>query len=62
MEVSGPLDDIRVRSLGLKGMAGGPKNLVLDAAKGGSKLIQDGVTLPLRVFDLFKPDPAASKW
>jgi hypothetical protein len=61
MQVSGPLDDIRVRPIGVKGILSAPKNLVPDTAKGVSKLIQDGVTLPFRFFDLVKPDPAASK-
>jgi hypothetical protein len=61
MQVSGPLNDIRVRPIGMKGILSAPKNLVPDTAKGASKLIQDGVTLPLRFFDLLKPDPAASK-
>ncbi len=61
MQVSGPLDDIRVRPLGLKGLLSVPTTLVPDATKGASRLIQDGVALPLRVFDLFKPVSPASQ-
>lgn len=56
MEVSGPLDNIRVRPIGLKGILSVPANVVPDTAKGASDLLRNGVALPLRVFDLFKLD------
>ena len=61
MQVSGPLDNIRVRPLGLKGILNVPLSLVPDSSKGASRLIQNGVALPVRGLDLFKPDVPASK-
>ena len=64
MEVTGPLDNIRVRPIGLKGLLKLPTTVVPDTAKGASGVLQNGVALPLRVFDLFKaeaPDSPESK-
>ena len=61
MEVSGPLDNIRVRPIGLKAILNVPATLVPDTAKGTSGVIRNGVALPLRVFDLFKSDSLEKK-
>jgi hypothetical protein len=60
MQVSGPLDKIRVRPLGLKGLFNLPASLP-GTAKRATSLMQDGVALPLRVFDLFNRDASGSK-
>jgi hypothetical protein len=60
MQVSGPLDNIRVRPVGLGGILTGTASLVPETAKQASKsvgnLVRDGVALPMRAFDLFKSD------
>lgn len=65
MQVSGPLDNIRVRPLGLggvlTGLATGTTGILPGTAKHASSLVRDGVALPLRAFDLFKPETPEAK-
>ena len=56
MQVSGPVDNIRVRPIGLKGILNVPESLVPGNQKVSSNLIKEGIALPLRVFDLFERD------
>ena len=54
MEVSGPLDHVRVQPVGpLRTLGGG----VSHAAKTTGDVLRTGVTMPFKVFDLFKDDP-----
>jgi hypothetical protein len=53
MKVSGPLDEIRVQSVGPAGVIGGT---VSGATKVTGGVLKTGVTLPVKLFDWLKPD------
>ena len=69
MQVSGPLDNIRVRPTGLGGIVtrslSGTAAIVPGTVKATTKLtgsvVRDGVALPLKALKLFKPEPAPAK-
>lgn len=58
MEVSGPLDNIRVRPAGPVGIAGGG---VVGAAETTGKILKEGVMLPFKPLGWFKQEPAKPK-
>jgi hypothetical protein len=60
MEVSGPLDQIRVRSVGPVAIVGSG---ISDAAKATGNVLKEGVTLPLKALDWLKggSEPPKSK-
>jgi hypothetical protein len=57
MEVSGPLDQIRVRPVGAVGLV---SRGVSGAAKVTGDALREGVMLPLKVLDWFRSGPAAT--
>ena len=64
MEVSGPLDNVRVRPVRVGGMAEGAvtgaARIVPRTVKEAGDLLKDGVALPGRMFNLFRPEPPAA--
>ncbi len=65
MQVSGPLDNVRVRPIGFEGVVEGTANLVPNTVKQASRvtgdIVRDGVALPVRALDLFRSDKDKEK-
>ncbi len=68
MELSGSLDNIRVRPTGIGGIfmrkVGGqtaPVSQVVKGARMTGSVVRDGVALPLRVLKLFREEPSSLK-